>query len=475
MPLGSGDYRAGMPQAADHRSDVPAHLEATRGTSRKQPQAATASWLGPAHARRLRTHRVARGVGLTMTALLAFGGTVSYAFYESTWGRGEVSDVSGYVPDMELPSGPDDADAGKPLNILIMGTDLRDAENAAIAGDAKGMGSDTTLLVHISADRSWVEVVSIPRDSLVDIPACTLPDGSMSRPRTDAMFNSAFAIGAAGTQNLDAAAGCTITTVFELTKIPITNHVVAKMTGVIGVVDAIGGVPMCLSEPVVGRKVDLNLPAGEQVLYGRTSIEFLRARKGTGFGLETGTDLKRIERQQAFLNNLTRKIRSGGVLSDPVKTHGMLAAVFESLSMDPTLRDLPRTVGLAHSLRNIDTSRVVFTQLPTDPAPNPNRRVWTKDADAIWQRLLADEPPPGLAPADASTADGGDGTTGDGTTGTATPSATPDGSATPDATPDATPSSPADTSDTTGQNGATDDPPAASPPPEVLPEGVCPS
>ena len=92
---------------------------------------------------------------------------------------------------------PDDPFAGKALNILVMGTDYRDAENAAIAGEEEGMRSDTTFVVHVSGDRTRMEVVSIPRDSLVDIPSCNLSNGSTSKPRKASV--SAIAAGAAGT------------------------------------------------------------------------------------------------------------------------------------------------------------------------------------------------------------------------------------------------------------------------------------
>ena len=365
------------------------------------PSPKTASNSGPHHARSQRTHKVLRATGLVTTAVLAFGVVGGAAAYMDWQSAVTVSDVSALVDspsEPEAPRDPDDPYAGKALNILVMGTDYRDEENAELAGAEDGMRSDTTFVVHISGDRSRIEVVSIPRDSLVDIPACNLSDGRTTRKQNDAMFNSAFEIGSGGVDDMVGAAACTITTVQELTGLTITDHVVVKMTGVIGVVDALGGVRMCFPEPVVGgsHSRDLNIAAGEQVLDGRTSISFLRARKGSGMGLEMGSDLARIARQQAFLDSMMRELLSKNIITDTPQLYGLIKAVLSSISASPNLAGLDSLAGLAFSLKDIKPSEIVFTPLPVVEAPNDkNRVVWTKDAQAIWDRMAADEPPPG--------------------------------------------------------------------------------
>src|SRR5699024_9830703 len=115
------------------------------------------------------------------------------------------------------PANPDDPNAGNEYNILVMGSDSREGDNQDIGGgDFPGMRSDTTLLVHIAADRSRVDVVSIPRDLVVDIPSCTLPDGTETQPRLegqgwsdqDRMWNVPFFLGGS-TGDVAAAAACT--------------------------------------------------------------------------------------------------------------------------------------------------------------------------------------------------------------------------------------------------------------------------
>jgi LCP family protein required for cell wall assembly len=375
-----------------------------------------------------------------LTAALAFVAVGAGAVYLDLKSKITVSDVSGLVvggPTVEPPKDPDDPFAGKALNILVMGTDYRDAENAAIAGEEPGMRSDTTFIVHVSGDRTRMEVVSIPRDSLVDLPACNLPDGSMSSPRRNQMFNSAFETGSGGVDDLTYAAACTITAVQDLTGVQITNHVVVKMTGVIGVVDAIGGVRMCFPEPVKENPNygDLDLPAGEVTLDGRTSINYLRARHGTGMGLDIGSDLTRIARQQAFIDSAIREVLSKNIITNSPQLYGVIEAVLSSISADPTIADPTALAGLAFSLRGIDTSRIAFTELPVVQAESdPNRVEWTSAADEIWQRMIDDAPAPGqeaptdprddatapadgtAPPADTGETDAGAGTTDPGTT-----------------------------------------------------------
>jgi LCP family protein required for cell wall assembly len=402
------------------------------------PSPKTASKSGPHHARSQRTHKVLRAIGLVTTAGLAFGVVGGAAAYMDWQSAVTVSDVSALVDPPatpEPPRDPDDPYAGKALNILVMGTDYRDEENAELAGAEEGMRSDTTFVVHISGDRSRIEVVSIPRDSLVDIPACNLSDGRTTRKQTDAMFNSAFEIGSGGVDDMVGAAACTITTVQDLTGLTITDHVVVKMTGVIGVVDALGGVRMCFPEPVVGgsHSRDLNIAAGEQVLDGRTSISFLRARKGSGMGLEMGSDLARIARQQAFMDSMMRELLSKNIITDTPQLYGLI--------------------------KDIEPSEIVFTPLPVvESSKDKNRVVWTKDAQAIWDRMAADEPPPGHE-TPAPPADGGAAAPDTGATVPDTGATVPDAGATvPDAGTTGEVAPPADTGTTT--------------PPPLL-EGVC--
>ncbi|GAB2457379.1 LCP family protein [Xylanimonas ulmi] len=340
-----------------------------------------------------------RVLGLALTSALTFAVAGGCAVYLDLRASLEVSDVDALLADRDdRPALPDDPFTGQPLNILVMGTDYRGAGNDALAGAGNEFHSDTTLLVHVASDRSRVEVVSIPRDSLVDIPACPLPGGGESRPQRG-MFNSAFSLGGGGERDLTTAAACAILTVEHLTGVRVTDHIVVMMNGVVDVVDALGGVRMCLPEPVRGnRYINLDLPAGEQVLDGDQSINFLRARGGRGMGLELGSDLARIERQQTFVEAMLREVLRQNVITDAPRLLRTVEAVLASISTGRGLASPTSLAGLAWSLRDLDPAHIVFTPLPVTAAPSdPNRVVWiTREADVIWARMIADEPPPQL-------------------------------------------------------------------------------
>jgi LCP family protein required for cell wall assembly len=376
--------------------------------------------------------------------LVGVAGTSAYLDLKDQIG---VSDVSGLVqgPTPSTAPDPDDPFTGRSLNILVLGTDLRGGENTEIAGEGDGgMRSDTTMLVHISGDRSRMEVVSIPRDSLVEIPSCKLPDGGESGA-SYGMFNGAFTIGGGAEEDLTHAAACTISTVQALTGIPVTNHMVVQMDGVVDVVDALGGVRMCLPEPLeqnpaYGR---FELPAGEQTLDGRQAISYLRARHGTGLGLEQGSDLTRITRQQAFVDALVRQVLDQNVVTNSPQLYRTIRAVLQAISADPALADPAALAGLAYSIRDIDPAKIVFTELPVVPAPtDANRVVWTEEADTIWARIAADEPPPGREPSASEPSrpvngpdEAGEGTSGGASKGSTTPSSTPSPSPSPSLLP----------------------------------------
>lgn len=419
----------------------------------------------PRHASSLASHRVVRTIALVVTAVVAFVAATAVASFVDLRSQIGVSDVDDLLagedrpPEVPAEQDPTDPFAGKDLNILVMGTDFRDEANAKIAGSGDEFHSDTTLLVHLSGDRSRIEAVSIPRDSLVDIPACKLPGGGETAPQTNAMFNSSFALGGGPDKDVTGAAACTIRTVEKLTGVRISDHVVVQMTGVIGVVDAIGGVTMCLPEPVKGQRVDLDLPEGKQKLDGYTAINFLRARKGEGMGLEIGSDLKRIERQQAFFDAAMREILSQNIITDSPRLYRMVREILGSISTDPELASPTALAGLAWSIRDLDPSQIVFTSVPVvDSVSQPGRVEWTSEADAIWERIRADEAPPGTAPAKERPS--------------GTASASPDGATAVDdevASPDAVDGEDGGTRGGKDGEGASPDP---SPSPSVLP-GVC--
>ncbi|GGC11136.1 transcriptional regulator [Cellulomonas carbonis] len=391
------------------------------------------------HARRLRSHRVARAVALLATAGLSFGATglaAAYVNIENNISTADISHLTGDRPQDSAASNPDDLDAGQPINLLVMGSDVRDGENATIGGDVEGMRSDTTILVHISAERDRVELVSIPRDSHVDIPECERGDGSTTRAR-DTRFNEAFSLGGQSGEVTDAAA-CTIRTVQSLTGVAIDRWVVVDFAGFISMVDALGGIPMCIPTDMRSAEAGLDITAGQHVLDGPTALALARARKGVGLG--DGSDTGRVERQQQLLAATVNEVLSKNLLTDFPALYRFLTAATRSLTSDPATGNITTLAGLAYSLRGVPSGNIHFMTVPFTPWPGDENQVeWTSDADLIFERIAADEPVVAQAPAAGPTptegTDGTDGTEGppgtDGGTGTDGTGATPDPSTEP--------------------------------------------
>ncbi|MEV6198118.1 LCP family protein [Streptomyces sp. NPDC051920] len=266
-------------------------------------------------------------------------------------------------------------------NILLIGSDSRSgAANKKYGRDSGTERSDTTILLHLSANRHSATAMSLPRDLMVDVPSCRRPDGTRTDP-TFAMFNYAFEVGGSA---------CTIRTVEKLTNIRVDHHMVVDFHGFKDMVDAVDGVEVCLSEPIDDKAAKLRLPAGKVVLDGEQALGYVRARKSIG----NGSDTDRMDRQQKFLGALISKVRSDDVLLNPTKLYPVLDAATSSLTTDPGLASLRGLYQLARGLRDIPTEDIRFLTVPrTSYVLNANRDQLVKPAAArLFARLRADEP-----------------------------------------------------------------------------------
>jgi LCP family protein required for cell wall assembly len=249
------------------------------------------------------------------------------------------------------PEDPNIKNAAKQLhaeNFLIIGSDSRQGANSGF-GDEAGQRSDTTIVVHLSADHRKATVISIPRDAWVDIPKCTASGGGTVAEHHE-MFNSAFSIGGAR---------CTIATVQKLTGIAVTHYVQIDFVGFKRVVNALGSVTICSPTAVNDPQSNLTLHAGNNKLSGRQALHYVRARETLG----DGSDLGRIKRQQQFLGVVLRQAMSGSLLSNPLRLTNFLDAATKAIVVDKgTSFDDLRT--LASSLHGLNPKRVVFYTAP---------------------------------------------------------------------------------------------------------------
>lgn len=266
-------------------------------------------------------------------------------------------------------------------NILLIGSDSRaGSANRRYGRDSGTERSDTTILLHLSAGRRSATAVSIPRDLMVDVPGCRRPDGRRSEPMF-AMFNYAFQVGGSA---------CTVRTVERLTNIRVDHHVVVDFHGFKEMIDALGGVEICLTEPIDDKAAKLRLPAGKVTLNGEQSLGYVRARKSLG----DGSDTERMLRQQRFLAALVNKVQGNDVLLNPVRLYPVLDAATSSLTTDPALASLRGLYELVRGVRDIPTERVQFLTVPREPYVHDSNRDQLAEpaAGRLFQRLRADTP-----------------------------------------------------------------------------------
>jgi len=350
----------------------------------------------PAHARTSPGVRAVRLVALVVVGTVAFAGAAAGAVWWRLQSNIDTLDSAGLLGDDRpsptspaTPTDPADVHAGSPVNLLLLGSDDRRGANAAIGGEDEGMRSDTTVVAHISADRSQVVLVSIPRDTLVDIPSCTMTDGSTSPAREDEQFNTAFATGWDHGGDIDSAAGCTWKTVEQLTGVRVDGVMVIDFAGFQTMVDAIGGVPMCLERDYDDEDSGLHVKAGQLTLDGPTALAFARARHDIG----DGSDLQRIGRQQDLLAATAREVLQRDVLTNAPALLSFADAATQSLSASDGFDRLTDLVGLGRSMQHVGADQIVFVMTPVVDSTREKGRVeWTPEATTLWERVAADQP-----------------------------------------------------------------------------------
>jgi LCP family protein required for cell wall assembly len=267
----------------------------------------------------------------------------------------------------------------EPLNLLVMGSDTREGAGNDIDGlTGGGERSDTTILFHLSADRTFAYGISIPRDTLVDRPDCVGEDGETIPGAEGAQWNEAFAVGGPA---------CTMQQFEQLTGIRLDNYVLLDFNGFKDMVDAIDGVEVCIPEPIVDRAHGIDMPAGTRKISGKEALNYVRAR----YTLGDGSDIGRIKRQQAFVAAMAAEVVSSDVLTRPDRVLGFLDAATSSLQTDfDSVRDIGK-VGL--SFQGIGLDKIKFVTVPWQYSPiDPNRVEWLPSADKLWQTVIDDQP-----------------------------------------------------------------------------------
>jgi len=252
--------------------------------------------------------------------------------------------------------------AGGALNLLVAGVDERSGltahqQDELHVGHVPSTNSDTMMLVHLSADRTRVTVVSLPRDSWVD-----LPGHGMNK------INAAFGLG--GPRLM-------VATVERATRLAINDFIQVNFLGFIRVIDALGGVNVCLPYAVSDSYSGLRLGAGTHHVDGITALKYARDRHS--FAL---SDLARIQNQQSLLSSLLKQAIGSGTLADPLRLSRFLQAVLAAVKVNQGLD----VTALAGQLRGISPGDVRFL---TVPLANPNYLAPDGQSAVLWDKAAA--------------------------------------------------------------------------------------
>lgn len=304
-------------------------------------------------------------------------GVAAYAVWDMT-NKVQTVDLGVESPDASMFAG---QEFEGELSIMLVGSDSRQGQT--IDDGELGELNDVNLLLHVDASHENATIMSFPRDLMIPTPPCPGPNGEEGywSAASERQLNSTLETGGLP---------CVVRTVEELVGFDIPYAGIVTFDGVINMSNAIGGVDVCLTQPIYDPKADLDLPAGDVTLVGLEALQFLRTRHGVG----DGSDKSRISNQQVFMASMVRKLQSSETLSDPAKVYGLAKATVENVTLSSSLASIPVLQSIATTLRGLDLERITFVQYPTFSHPYEEGRL-TPDwysAEQVLQLIRAGEP-----------------------------------------------------------------------------------
>jgi LCP family protein required for cell wall assembly len=305
----------------------------------KGTRKADQSWFG--------RHRILIAVLMLGTVLLAScGGWVYYL-------NGQLDNVARVDLELDDSRRPEkvEGEAKEALNILLAGADAGNGPSIeeAVTADEWEPGShrsDTIMVLHITAERDKAYLVSVPRDSWVEIPGYG-----------ESKINAAFSRGGPSLY---------VQTLEEFTGLRMDHLAIIDWEGFRELTTAIGGVPVLIPEDIYDPSQKVQWTAGVQDLEGQRALQYVRMR----YGLEGG-DFDRIARQQNFLRSFMKKMLSNGTTGNPVKLTNAVEAIVQYLTVDSDFENSDIR-GLALSLRSLSQQDVVFMTVPMERYDNIN-------------------------------------------------------------------------------------------------------
>jgi len=320
-----------------------------------------------------RWRRLVAVLATLLSVLIVATSTAGWALLHRVEGQVDRVDVFA-----DLSHRPQASNGG--TNFLLVGSDTREgisrrALRRLTAGSrrsAAGQRSDTVMLAHVSGAGDAVTLISLPRDSVVKIPAHDSAAGERVPARRDKL-NVAYA---AGGPEL------TVRTVEHNTGVRIDRYVEVDFAGFVRLVDALGGVDVCLPVAVDDQQSGLDLPAGRSHVGGVQGLAYVRARAFDPTG-----DIGRIGRQQRFLAALVDQALSRTTLLNPVRLRGVVDAALSAVRTDDEL-DYGDVLELATRLRGADRGDLLFT---TVPLADSNHFEPGLGSTVLWDEAAAQE------------------------------------------------------------------------------------
>ncbi|MBK3524950.1 MULTISPECIES: LCP family protein [Streptomyces] len=385
--MAQSEVRGKAPAVEDAVARTPAAAGAPagpgRGGSRRRPGGAGTD-------RRRRRRRVLRWSATVLAVVILGTAGAGYLYYQHLNGnlqKGRRANGDDSKAHRTAPN----AAGQTPLNILLIGSDSRNsAENVKLGGSRDHAGdpplADVQMLIHLSADRKSAAMISIPRDTRVDIPACTDPDTGKEYPPTNDIINVTLARGGAG---------CTLLTWENLTGVYIDHWMTIDFAGVVRMADAIGGVDVCVNQNVsdhptatVSGGSGLKLTKGTHKVKGEQALQWLRTRHAWG------DDLMRARAQHMYLNSMIRTLKQQNVFTDTGRLMDLADAAVKSLHVSEEITSVKKLYDLGMQMKSVPTDRITSVTMPNLKDPrNGNHVIPDKEnADKMWRMLRDDVP-----------------------------------------------------------------------------------
>ena len=348
-----------------------------RGTARRR------NWRGGPGKGAVTKLGMASRVAASCMAVVVVGGSLyAYSKYRSIYDAIQHVNTSGDLNGTKRPF--EDPNA---LNLLLIGSDTRTGKNGEIGGHVgiAGQRSDTVMVIHVSPGAKRAVVLSFPRDSVVPVLSCktetdsngrTVAAGQTAAPGQVEQINETFSNGGPG---------CLWKTIEQTAHIRINQYFELTFIGFEKVVNNLGGVSVCLPQPVNDPMSGLHLSRGRHHVWGREALAFWRTREGLG----EGSDLQRIQRDQFLMSSLVQGIEAKGLLTSLSKMEQVVQIAAHNMST--SVLSLTDLLHVAEIIRHVKAKKVQFIEVPTVTyTPNPNWVQWSSQAPQLFSAIAHD-------------------------------------------------------------------------------------